>query len=341
VRRRLTTIVAADVVGYSRLLSEDEGATLSALEVLRTQYIGPKAAAYSGRTFRFLGDGTLLEFDSALGAVEFAIDVQRSLSEYNIANPQHIPILLRIGINLGDVVIENGEIHGDGVNIAVRLEALAEPGGICLTDSVYSQIKQRVGSSFISIGSRSLKNIVDPVLVWRWRPAFDVCPSETIGRLEDGSREFKGQHIIDPKLIDVLLRLHARSALLAVSNALDAIADEKSEQIRFDKLYLHFGEQLHQARELLNTIKVERVDNHRELSTSGARQQTMGEFVASTFSDSKIGYAFKIVPEAQAILATSDSFMVKRKRLLELVRRFHNEEFLTRSRALIKYAYID
>lgn len=340
-RRKLTTIVAADVVGYSRLLSEDEGATLSALELLRTQYIGPKAVANSGRAFRFLGDGTLLEFDSALGAVEFAIDVQRSLSDYNAANPQHIPLLLRVGINLGDVVFENGDIHGDGVNIAVRIEGLAEPGGICLTDSVYSQVKHRIGSSFVSMGSRSLKNIVDPVLVWRWRPASGVPASETIEKLEDGSKAFKGQHIIDPKLVDVLLRLHARSALLAMSNALDSIADEKEEQIRFDKLYLHIGEQLHQARELLNTIKVERIDNHRELSTSGAQQQTMGEFVASMFNDSKIGYAFKIVPEAQAILAAGDSFMVKRKRLLDLVRRFHNEEFMARSRALIKYAYID
>jgi class 3 adenylate cyclase len=340
VRRKLTTIVAADVVGYSRLLSEDEGATLSALELLRTSFLGPMSEAHGGRIFRFLGDGTLLEFESALGAVEFAIALQRGLADYNKTNPHQIPILLRMGINLGDVVIENDDMHGDGVNIAVRLEALAEPGGICLADSVHAQTKQRLRSGFFSIGTRSLKNIADPVLVWRWRPGPDTQTPDSVHRLEDGSGGFKGQHILDPKIVDLLLRLHARSALLAVSNALDAIADEKGA-VKFENFYFHIGEQLHLARDLLYAVKVERIDNHREYSTSGAQQQTLGEFVSSMFNDSKIGYAFKIVPEAQAILATEEPFIVKRKKFLDLVRRYHNDDFIIQSKKLIKYAYID
>lgn len=340
-RRKLRTIVAADVVGYCRLLSEDEGATISAIDLLRTNFIAPKASAYSGRIFRLLGDGTLLEFDSVLGAVEFAIELQRSLAEHNAANPQQFPIVLRIGINLGDVVVENNEIHGDGVNIAVRLEALAEPGGICLADSVYVQIKHKVAGSFISIGPRSLKNIVDPVHVWRWRQPPNVDGTKSIEQLNDDSASFSGQHILEPKVVDLLLRLHARSALLAVSNALDAIIDEKEDRVRIEQLYYHISEQLQLARSMLNCIQVERVDNYREISTSGVKRQTMGEFVSSMFNDSKIGFAFKIIPEAQAILASDQNLMIKRKRFMDLVRQFNNEDYIARCRSVIKFAFID
>ena len=173
-RRKLTTIVAADVVGYSRLLSEDESGTLDALDILRTQFIAPLAESHGGRIFRFLGDGTLLEFESAMGAVEFAIFLQRGLAEHNAATPLGIPILLRIGINLGDVMFESDDIHGEGVNIAVRLETLAEPGGLCLTEIVHAQVKNRIKASFIPIGPRRLKNIVDPVEVWRWRASSNA-----------------------------------------------------------------------------------------------------------------------------------------------------------------------
>lgn len=339
-RRKLMTIVAADVVGYSRILSEDESGTLSALEMLRTRFIEPKSELHGGQIFRFIGDGTLLVFDSALGAVEFATEVQRELAAYNNANPHRVPSLLRMGINLGDIVVENDDMHGEGVNIAVRLEALAEPGGICVADSVYSQVKQRFSSNFFSIGLRSLKNIVDPVLVWRWRPASDVVAVDAMQRLEDGSNGFKGQHIIDPKVVDVLLRVHARSALLAVSDALDAITDEDGEA-KYENFYSHLGEEIHTARSLLNAIKVERIDDRSEYPSDGDQHQTMGEFVSSALNDSKIGYAFKIVPEAQAIMAANDPFIVKRKRLLDLVRRYHNDDFIKQSQTLIKYVYMD
>lgn len=339
-RRKLTTIVAADMVGYSRLMREDEAAVLAALEILKSRFLYPKAEEHGGRIFRFLGDGTLLEFESALGAVEFSIDLQRDLAAYIAENPKQIPLVLRVGINLGDVVIDAGDLHGDGVTIASRVETLSEPGGICLTDIVHAQVRHKISARFLSMGPRSLKNIIDPIHLWRWRPSGDAARIATTTSLIDRSNTFRGQYIIDSKLVDLLLQLHARSVLLAVSNALDSVADESGDAIRFDTLYSHLGEELHIARQMLSGIKIERVGNQGELPSTSI-QQNMSEFVAAAFSDSKIGYAFKIIPEAQAIATAGDPYPVKRRRLLDLIRRHHNDDFIARSRRLIDYAYID
>lgn len=338
-RRKLTIIVAADIVGYCQLLSQNENSALAAIELLRAEILAPKIAAHSGRIFRLLGDGTLLEFESALGAVEFAIEVQRDLAERNAARPQDPPMLLRIGINLGDVVVEGREIHGEGVNIAVRLETLAEPGGICLADSVHAQIKNKMQTRFTAIGYRSLKNIVDPVQVWRWQP---LSSSDDAGESrQSNSVGFSGQHMLDPQLIDLLLRLHARSAQLAVSDALDIIFAQSEDNPSFETLYLSVTEQINKARELLDGVRIERVDNFRELSNHGGKQQSLGEFVGSMFQDSKIGYAFKIIPESQAILASNASLIAKRTMFMAMLRRFHNDDFIARSRSVIKFAYVD
>lgn len=340
-RRKLMTIIAVDVVGYSRLLSENETATLSAIESLNKEYIEPKASKYYGRVFRFLGDATLLEFDSAYGAVKFAIDLQRSLSERKAAKSDENTLILRIGVNLGDVVIEDHDLHGDGVNIAVRLEALAEPGGICLTDAVYRQVKHKIPENFVSIGPRTFKNIADPIHAWRWRPQAHinhVVPEDQSWGYRLG---LDGRYVLDPKMIDLLLQLHARSAMLAVSDAFDAIVDETAERAKIEQLYYHISEQLHLAQSILNKIQIERVDHYQEISSSGTKQQTMGEFVSSMLNDSKIGYGFKIIPEAQAILAGDQTLLVKRKRFIELVRQFHNEEYIAQCRSIIKYAFTD
>jgi class 3 adenylate cyclase len=341
VRRKLTTLVAIDMVGYSRLLNEDEEAVIESLEILRADFISSKAEVYGGKIVRFLGDATLLYFDSALGAAEFAVDLQRSLAERNAAEPEQIPLVLRIGINLGDIITDDDDIHGDGLNIAVRLEALSEPGGICISESVYAQVKHKIQASFVSIGARSLKNMVDPVHVWRWRPTANARLRETVERLEDGSRSYRGQHLLDPRLVDVLLRLHARSVVLAVSDALDKIAEGPDDTVHLEQLYQNLGDELFEARGLLSCIRVERVSDKSEPMTNGGKQQTMNEFVAAMFSDSKIGYAFKILPEAQAIWSAKDTFLAKRKRFLALVRKFHNDDFIARSRRMIEYAYID
>ncbi len=337
-RRKLTTIVAADIVGYSQLLSQDEVRTLASIEMLRGTILAPLIAAHSGRIFRFLGDGTLLEFESVLGAVEFAVEVQRNLAARNAADPGQTPILLRIGINLGDVVMESGELHGDGVNIAVRLEGLAEPGGICITDSVYAQIKSKLDAPFIPMGFRSLKNIVDPIQVWRWRPLHDAL---TAGAGQVESPGLRSQQAVDPLILDMLLKLHARSAALAVSDALDLALDETTQGMPVDKLYFRLSEQLQQARALLQGVSIERVDNFRELSSNGDKHQTLGDFVSSMFNDSKAGYAFNILPEVQKILASQHTIFMKRKLFMAALRRFHNDEFIERSRSLIKLAYLE
>ncbi len=134
--RRLTTILAADVVGYSRLMAADEAGTLTSLKALRRELIEPKTAAYHGRVVKLMGDGTLMEFGSVVDAVTFAVDVQRAMALRNADVPEDQRITYRIGVNIGDIIVEGDDIYGDGVNVAARLEALAEPGGICVSRPV-------------------------------------------------------------------------------------------------------------------------------------------------------------------------------------------------------------
>jgi adenylate cyclase len=135
-QRRLAAILAADVVGYSRLMEQDEAGTLAALKGRRKGILGPLVAEHHGRIVKVMGDGVLVEFASAVNAVACAVELQKRMSAANEALTEDHRIVLRIGVNLGDVVVEGGDLYGDGVIIAVRLQAMAEPGGICLTGSV-------------------------------------------------------------------------------------------------------------------------------------------------------------------------------------------------------------
>jgi adenylate cyclase len=166
--RRLAAILAADVVGYSRLIRADEEGTITALQTLRSELIEPKIAGHNGRIVKLMGDGILVEFASVVDAVRGATEVQQAMAERNAAEPDEQPIEFRIGINLGDVVIEGDDIHGDGVNIAARLEGLADPGGICISGSVHEQIRDRLDFAFEAIGEQSVKNVDRPVEVWKW-----------------------------------------------------------------------------------------------------------------------------------------------------------------------------
>jgi adenylate cyclase len=168
--RRLTTILAADVVGYSRLMAADESGTLARLRAHRTDLIEPKAAEYGGRVVKLMGDGTLMEFASVVDAVRFAVDVQRAVAARNADAPEDRRITYRIGINIGDVIIEGEDIYGDGVNIAARLEGLAEPGGICVSGTVYDHVKGKVDTTFEDLGAQQVKNIPEPVPTYRVRP---------------------------------------------------------------------------------------------------------------------------------------------------------------------------
>ncbi len=166
--RRLAAILAADVVGYSRLIRADEEGTLDRLKALRNEIIVPKVAEHNGRIVKFMGDGMLAEFASVVDAVRAAIEAQKSITEHNAGWPEKKRIVFRIGINLGDVVIDDDDIQGDGVNVAARLEGLAEPGGICVSGSVYDQVRDRVDAPFEDMGKQEVKNIDRPVRVWRW-----------------------------------------------------------------------------------------------------------------------------------------------------------------------------
>ena len=167
VERKLTTILAADVAGYSRLIGEDEEGTLARLRALRRELFDPQIAAHQGRIVKTTGDGLLVEFASVVGAVRCAVAVQRAIVAREDVLPEDRRIAFRVGINLGDIVVEDGDIFGDGVNIAARLEGIADPGGICLSASAHEQVRGKIDVSFADLGDQSLKNIARPIRAYR------------------------------------------------------------------------------------------------------------------------------------------------------------------------------
>jgi TolB-like protein len=170
-QRRLAAILAADVVGYSRLMELDEQATLAALKERRQRILNPLVSQYHGRIVKLMGDGVLIEFASALDAVECAVDLQRRMAEANSDIPEDRRIVLRIGVNLGDVMVEAGDLYGDGVNIAARIESLTEPGEIWIASGVHDQIENKATHlEFTDLGIRESKNIARSVRVFRVHP---------------------------------------------------------------------------------------------------------------------------------------------------------------------------
>jgi len=178
--RRLAAILAADVAGYSRLMGADEEGTLAALKAIRRELGDPKVKEHRGRIVKTTGDGLLIEFASVVDAVRCAVEVQRGMAERNAEVPEARRIEFRIGINLGDIIRDGRDIFGDGVNIAARLEALSEPGGICVSGIVHDQVRDKLDVAFEDMGERQVKNISRPVHVWRRRlGAKPVIPAST------------------------------------------------------------------------------------------------------------------------------------------------------------------
>jgi TolB-like protein len=165
VERRLAAILAADIAGYSRLIGDDEAGTRVRIRELRRELIDPEVGEHKGRIVKTTGDGLLIEFPSVVEAVAAALAIQKGLSARNEDIPEERRLKFRIGINLGDVIVEEGDIHGDGVNVAARLEALAEPGGICVSTIVRDQVEGRLDTGFEDLGEHTLKNITRPVRV--------------------------------------------------------------------------------------------------------------------------------------------------------------------------------
>src|SRR5258705_9571429 len=183
VERRLSAILAADVAGYSRLMHSDEEATHAKLAALLTDAVDPAIADHGGRIVKNTGDGFLAEFPSAVQAVRAAVQFQTRIKELTIADAEDRRIAFRVGINVGDVIVEPHDIFGDGVNIAARLESIAEPGGICISSSVYDHVRGKVGVHFADLGERNLKNIDRPVRAYAMVP--DGASPETQA---DGTR---------------------------------------------------------------------------------------------------------------------------------------------------------
>jgi class 3 adenylate cyclase len=157
VERRLAAILAADVVSYSRLVREDEASTLAALKAHREELFEPKLAQYHGRIVKLMGDGVLAEFPSAVEAVQCAIEIQHAMGERNAGTPEDQQIVYRVGINIGDIVVEDDDIYGDGVNVAARLEGLADASGICVSRNVYNQVKDKLDLTFEHLGEKEVK----------------------------------------------------------------------------------------------------------------------------------------------------------------------------------------
>src|SRR5262249_29557859 len=171
-QRRLAAIMAADVVGYSRLLEQDEAGTLAALKKRRKEILVPLVAEHDGRIVKVMGDGVLVEFSSAVNAVRCAVALQKDTANADLAEDRRVH--LRIGVNLGDLVVEGGDLYGDGVIFAVRLQSMADSGGICISGSVHEQVGSKLPLSFEDLGPCEVKNIAKPVRVFRVKAEGDA-----------------------------------------------------------------------------------------------------------------------------------------------------------------------
>ncbi|CAN7752725.1 adenylate/guanylate cyclase domain-containing protein [Mesorhizobium sp. LjNodule214] len=167
VQRRLAAILAADVVGFSRLMEVDEAATLVRLKQRRREILGPLVSQHRGRIAKVMGDGVLVEFASAVNAVTCAVELQQAMDSANAGSPENHRIVLRAGVNLGDVLVEAGDLYGEGVNIAARLQALAEPGSVYLSQTVFNHVRGKLQFGFEDLGEHSLKNMAEPVRIFK------------------------------------------------------------------------------------------------------------------------------------------------------------------------------
>ena len=172
--RRLAAIASADVVGYARLMGVDEVGTLAALRAHRAELIDPLIAEHGGRIVKTMGDGLLLEFPSVVAAVQCVISIQKGMLERNADVADDDAIRFRIGVHLGDVIVEGDDIFGDGVNIAARLQEIGEAGGVVISRNAHDSVEGRIEAGFVDGGDQELKNIARPVRVWRWSPEGHV-----------------------------------------------------------------------------------------------------------------------------------------------------------------------
>lgn len=189
-QRRLAAILATDLVGYSRLMATDEEGTLGLLRSLRAELVDPAIDAHRGRIVKLMGDGSLVEFGSVVDAIRCAIDIQKGIAQRNADVPDEQHLQLRIGINLGDVIVDGEDIYGDGVNVASRLEGLAEPGGIVASGTVFDYARGKVQAEFDDLGLLEVKNFPDPVRAYRvrWEGAASTRGTASSRRRKRGTK---------------------------------------------------------------------------------------------------------------------------------------------------------
>jgi class 3 adenylate cyclase len=188
VQRRLAAIAIADVVGYSRMMGRDERGTLETLTRRRKTIVEPVVAAHEGRVVKQLGDGFFLEFGSAVNAVEAALDLQSRMADADAGLPEDRHMRLRIGINLGEVIVDGDDLYGEGVNVAARLEAIAPVGGVAISGSACEQVRGRIHASFEDAGLQALKNIAEPVRMYRVHGEGDMTTADAhLGESDRGA----------------------------------------------------------------------------------------------------------------------------------------------------------
>jgi TolB-like protein/class 3 adenylate cyclase len=236
VERRLAAVLAADVAGYSRLMGRNEEGTLADLKSLRKALVDPTIAAHRGRIVKTTGDGLLVEFASAVDAARCAVEVQRGMAGQNADAPPDTRIEFRIGIHVGDIIIDDNDIFGDGVNIAARLEGIAEPGGVCMSDDAQRQVRGKVEVGFDDMGPQSLKNIAEPMRAWRVRldgNAASPAPAPSAGSapplalpdkpsiavlpFQNMSGDPEQEHFADGMVEDIITGLSRSKALLVIA----------------------------------------------------------------------------------------------------------------------------
>ena len=229
-QRRLAAIMSADVVGYSRLMGIDEAGTLARLKALRRDLIDQQIAAHSGRIVKLMGDGMLVEFGSAVDAVACAIEIQKHVREHDAGGSKAEPIQFRIGINVGDIIIDGNDILGDGVNIAARIESIAAPGGISLSEDAWRQVQGKMAAKFVDSGERSLKNIARPVRIYRLErdgegttlpapPAPDLPdkPSIAVLPFQNMSGDAEQDYFCDGMVEDIITTLSKLAGLRVIA----------------------------------------------------------------------------------------------------------------------------
>jgi len=231
-QRRLAAIVSADVVGYSRLMGVDETGTLAALRAHRAELIDGKIAGHGGRIVKTMGDGLLLEFPSIVEATQCMVDIQSRMAERNQGVDEDRRIVFRIGVNLGDIIIEGEDILGDGVNIAARLQEIAQPGGVAISSRAHDDVRDRLDTGFTDAGEQSLKNIARPVQVWQWLPGASTTavpktgddplplpdkPSITVLPFQNMSGDAEQEYFADGIVEDIITALSRFHGLFVIA----------------------------------------------------------------------------------------------------------------------------